>query len=165
LIRGGNARWIDSEPGGYVQFVLSEGRTLFCITLESKLYAVFDLSDAVQPEATAAVAKLRQGGIQLSLLSGDGIDAVKHIAAQIGINPYEARSRGSPSDKQQYTQSLLGTSMGKTKSTVIFVGDGTNDAVALAHVTIGVHMSSGTDVAQSAAGGASNKKMICRNIT
>ena len=151
LIRGGNARWLDAESDGHVQSVLSEGYTIFCITLDSKLYAVFALSDTVRPEATATVAKLRQMGIQLSLLSGDDIGAVQHIAAQIGINSDEARSRCSPSDKQQYIQSLLRASGGKTKSTVVFVGDGTNDAVALAQATIGVHMSSGTDVAQSAA--------------
>jgi len=151
LIRGGNARWLDAESDVNVQSVLSEGYTLFCITLDSKLYAVFGLSDTVRPEATATVAKLRQRGIQLSLLSGDDIGAVQHVAAEIGINSDEVRSRCSPSDKQQYIQSLLRTSVGKTKSTVIFVGDGTNDAVALAQATIGVHMSSGTDVAQSAA--------------
>ncbi|KAE8451932.1 hypothetical protein EG329_002773 [Mollisiaceae sp. DMI_Dod_QoI] len=151
LIRGGNARWLDAESDGHVQSVLSEGYTLFCITLGSELYAVFGLSDTVRPEAAATVAKLRQRGIQLSLLSGDDIGAVQHIAAEIGMNSDEVRSRCSPSDKQQYIQSLLRTSVGKTKSTVVFVGDGTNDAVALAQASIGVHMSSGTDVAQSAA--------------
>lgn len=151
LICGGNARWLDAESDGYVQSVLNEGYTIFCITLDSKLYAVFALSDTVRPEAASTVAKLRQRGIQLSLLSGDDIGAVQQIAAQIGINSDEARSRCSPSDKQQYIQYLLGTSVGKTKSTVVFVGDGTNDAIALAQATIGVHMSSGTDVAQSAA--------------
>ncbi|KUJ11796.1 heavy metal translocatin [Mollisia scopiformis] len=151
LIRGGNARWLDAESDGHVQFLAGAGYTLFCITLDSKLYAVFGLSDTVRPEATATVAKLRQRGIQLSLLSGDDIGPVQQIAAEVGINSDEVRSRCSPSDKQQYIQSLLRLSVGKTKSTVVFVGDGTNDAVALAQATIGVHMSSGTDVAQSAA--------------
>jgi cation transport ATPase len=56
--------------------------------------------------------------IQLSLLSGDDIGAVQHIAAQIGISSDEARSRCSPSDKQQYIQSLLGTSVGNCIMTV-----------------------------------------------
>jgi P-type E1-E2 ATPase len=95
---------------------------------------------------------LRQRGIQLSILSGDDMGAVQHIAAQIGISSDEARSRCSPSDKQEYIQSLLRTSVGNTKPTVVFFfGDGTNDAIALAQATIGVHMSSGTDVDQSAA--------------
>ena len=151
LIRGGNAYWLDAESDGHVQSVFSGGYTLFCITLDSKLYAVFGLSDTVRPEATVTVAKLRQRGIQLSLLSGDDIGAVQRIAAQIGINSDEARARCSPGDKQQYIRSLSQTSDKETRPTVVFVGDGTNDAVALAQATIGVHMSSGTDVAQSAA--------------
>lgn len=87
----------------------------------------------------------------MSLLSGDNIDAVQHIAAEIGINSDETRSRCSPRDKQQYIQSLLRYLAGKMEPTIIFVRDGTNDAVGLAQATIGVHMSSGTDIAQSAA--------------
>lgn len=151
LIRGGNARWLDAESDEHVQCVLGKGYTLFCVALDSKLYAVFGLSDTVRPEAIATVAKLRQRGIQLSVLSGDHTSVVQHIAAQIEIEPDKAQSHRSPSDKQQYIQSLLKTSGGRTKPIVVFVGDGTNDAVALAQATIGVHMSSGTDVAQSAA--------------
>lgn len=150
-IRGGNVRWLNAESDANVQFMLSEGLTLFCITLDSRLLAVFGLSETLRPEATATITKLRQKGLHLSLLSGDETTAVKHIAAQLGINTDEARSRCSPGDKQQYIRELLGKSVGQMKSTVVFVGDGTNDAVALAQATIGVHMSSGTDVAQSAA--------------
>jgi Cu2+-exporting ATPase len=61
------------------------------------------------------------------------------------------RSRTSPSGKRDYIQTLLGTSTDRKKPVVVFCGDGTNDAVALAQATIGVHMNEGTDVAQSAA--------------
>jgi Cd2+-exporting ATPase len=151
IIRGGNARWLEVDSDARVQSVMIQGHTLFCVTLNSELFAVFGLSDTVRPEAADIIAKLRRSGVHVSLLSGDDVGAVQHIATQIGLNPDEARSRCSPGDKQTYIQELSVSFIGKRKAAVIFVGDGTNDAVALAQATIGVHMNSGTDVAQCAA--------------
>lgn len=151
IIRGGNAHWLEVESDPRVQCILVHGHTLFCVTLDSKLFAVFGLADTIRPEATATVSKLKQMGVRVSLLSGDDFGAVQIIAKEIGLNPDESRSRCSPGDKQNYIQELSASSVGKRKATVVFVGDGTNDAVALAQATVGVHMGSGTDVAQSAA--------------
>ncbi|KAF2239025.1 putative copper-transporting ATPase [Viridothelium virens] len=151
VIRGGNARWLNVESDELVQHILSEGRTVFCVTLDSELFAIYGLSDTVRPEAAGTIAKLKESGIQVSLLSGDDAGAVQCIASQIGLNPDEARSRCSPSDKQAYIQDLLAVSVGTKKAIVVFVGDGTNDALALTQATMGMHMSTGTDVAESAA--------------
>ena len=152
VIRGGNVGWLEVESDACVQSILNRGYTIFCITINASLFAVFGLSDTVRPEAAATIAKLKQKGINVFLLSGDGAGAVQQVATQVGLNPDEARSRCSPGDKQTYVQELLASSAGnRKKATVVFVGDGTNDAVALAQAHIGVHMSSGTDVAQSTA--------------
>ena len=151
MIRGGSARWLEVESDERVQSILSQGYTLFCIAIDLELFAVFGLSDSVRPEAAATITKLKQNGVYVSLLSGDETGAVNHIATQVGLDLNDAQSRCSPGDKQKYIQELLASVAEKRKATVVFVGDGTNDAVGLAQATIGVHMSSGTDVAQSAA--------------
>lgn len=151
IIRGGNARWLEVESDPRVQSISSQGHTLFCVALDSNLFAVFGLADTIRPEAALIITKLKEIGVRVSLLSGDDAGAVLHVATEIGLDPDEARSRCSPGDKQQYIQELSASSVSKRKATVVFVGDGTNDAVALAQATIGVHMNSGTDVAQSAA--------------
>lgn len=151
IIRGGNARWLEVESDPRVQSILSQGYTVFCVILDSELFAVFGLTDTIRPEAAATITKLKQNGVCVSLLSGDDIGSVQKVTTEIGVGPDEARYRCSPGDKQKYIQELLKLSVGKQKATVVFVGDGSNDAVALAQATIGVHMSSGTDVAQSAA--------------
>ncbi|KAF2801900.1 copper-translocating P-t [Mytilinidion resinicola] len=150
-IRGGNARWLAVEADPRVQATSAGGHTLFCVTLDSKLYAVFGLSDTVRPDAAATVAELKYKGVHVSLLSGDNDGAVRHTAAQLGLTPDEVKARCTPGDKQEYIQRLLATPVGKRRATVVFVGDGTNDAIGLAQASIGVHMNSGTDVAQSAA--------------
>lgn len=84
---------------------------------------------------------------------------MRSVAAQLNIAETNIRSRCSPVDKQAYVQHLLEgpispdhTTKRPKKPVVIFCGDGTNDAVALAQATIGIHMNEGgTDVAQSAA--------------
>jgi Cu2+-exporting ATPase len=79
------------------------------------------------------------------------------VATRLGIPDTNVRSRCAPADKQAYIQDLLAVPTPKSsakkpkKPVVIFCGDGTNDAVALAQATIGVHMNEGTDVAKSAA--------------
>jgi heavy metal translocating P-type ATPase len=156
VLRAGNSRWLELSEHPLVQPMLSEGLSTFCFTIDDGLIAVFGLQDTLRPDAASTIQTLRQSGVNVHILSGDDEGAVKDIATQLSIPDRNVRSRCSPSDKQAYIQTLLAghstmPSSKPRKSVVLFVGDGTNDAVALAQATIGVHMSSGTDIAQSAA--------------
>ncbi|KAI1470952.1 heavy metal translocatin [Daldinia caldariorum] len=153
-IKAGNSRWLSVGSDPRVQAVLSEGHTAFCVTIGSDLVVVFGLADTVRQDAKLTVAELKRRNIIVSMLSGDDDGAVQAVASSLGIPAENALSRCSPADKRAYIQELIGNqtgSNGKEQPVVIFVGDGTNDAVALAQATIGVHVNSGTDVAQSAA--------------
>lgn len=156
-LRAGNSRWLDLESNAKVQSMLSQGLTAFCFTIDDVLAAVFGLQDTLRPEALSTVLRLQQHGLNIHILSGDDDGAVRSIAAQLNIANGNVRSRCSPGSKQAYIKDLIAALPSTTptskrrKPIVMFVGDGTNDAVALAQATIGVHMSSGTDIAQSAA--------------
>lgn len=154
-LRAGNALWLGVSNDPRVRAILEQGYTTFCFTVNGSLAAVFGLEDSLRPDALEAVASLRRRGIAVSLLSGDDDGAVRSIASQLGIPETNVRSRCSPVDKKMFIEDLLvpKTSTGeKLKAPVVmFCGDGTNDAVALAQASIGVHINEGTDVAQSAA--------------
>ena len=144
-VKAGNSRWLGLGDHPEVQSYLSQGYTTFCVTTNNHLSAVFGLEDVLRPDATSTVSELQQRGISVSIVSGDDEGPVSALARQLSITSY--KSRCTPRDKQQFMKDLnpLG------KSTTIFCGDGTNDAVALAQATVGVHVNEGTDVAQSAA--------------
>lgn len=146
-IQAGNSRWVGVESLPQVKSLLSRNMTVMCVVVNNDLHAIFGLEDSLRPDALATVSSLTARGITVSILSGDDEGAVQSIAATLGIPSSCAKSRYSPAEKQQYLQDILATS----SSTTIFCGDGTNDAIALAQATIGVHMNSGTDVARSAA--------------
>ncbi|KAK9772071.1 putative E1-E2 ATPase-domain-containing protein [Seiridium cardinale] len=150
-IRGGNSRWLDFGPEPRVAAMLAKGYTVFCVAKESRLCAIFGLSDTMRPDAATAISELKRRGILISILSGDDDNAVQEVAKNLDISFENIRSRCTPGGKQDYIKGLLETSAEEKTATVIFVGDGTNDAVALAQATVGVHMNSGTDVAGSAA--------------
>jgi Cd2+-exporting ATPase len=154
-LRAGNALWLGVSNDPRVRAILDQGYTTFCFTVNGSLAAVFGLEDSLRPDALEAVASLRRRGIAVSILSGDDDGAVRSIASQLGIPDTNVRSRCSPVDKKIFIEDLLvpKTSTGKKLKApvVIFCGDGTNDAVALAQASIGVHINEGTDVAQSAA--------------
>ncbi|KAI1767738.1 heavy metal translocatin [Hypoxylon sp. FL1150] len=151
LIQAGNSRWLGVSSNPRVRAVLSKGYTAFCVTVGPELQAVYGLSDTVRADAASTIAELRRRNIAVSILSGDDDGAVRAVASAVGIPQGNARSRCSPADKRAYIQELLGTGPDKKQPVVVFVGDGTNDAVALAQATVGVHVASGTDVARSAA--------------
>lgn len=100
---------------------------------------------------------LRERGISVHVISGDDDDAVRSVATQLNIPDTNVRSRCTPGDKHAYIRDLLAVPVSQSsannskKPIIIFCGDGTNDAVALAQATIGVHMNEGTDVSKSAA--------------
>jgi heavy metal translocating P-type ATPase len=156
-LRAGNSRWLELSDDPRVRSMLSEGFTTFCFTFDHTLVAVFGLQDTLRSDAASTIDHLMRRGINVHILSGDDEGAVKAVASELSVAEETVRSRCSPADKQTYIKNLLAApsrvpSSGKSrKPIVMFVGDGTNDAVALAQATIGVHVSSGTDIAQSAA--------------
>ncbi|KAF2252808.1 copper-translocating P-type ATPase [Trematosphaeria pertusa] len=154
-LRAGNSRWLGLSSHPTVQSVLSQGLTAFCFTTDGTLNAVYGLEDSLRPDSLATVSKLHEAGVSVHILSGDDDGAVRAVASQLQIPDTKVRSRCTPADKQAYIRTLLESSTTSNaknrKPVVVFCGDGTNDAVALAQATIGIHMSTGTDVAKSAA--------------
>lgn len=146
--RAGNSRWLGVDKVPEVRSLSQRGLTVFCVCSEDVLIAVYGLKSSLRPEAFAVVAELKSRGIGVSIISGDDTGAVQSIAADLGIDEKHVRSRCSPRQKQEYIKDMIGT---KGNNVVMFCGDGTNDAIALAQADIGVHMNEGTDIARSAA--------------
>ncbi|KAI9781165.1 MAG: hypothetical protein M1839_006273 [Geoglossum umbratile] len=146
-VRGGNPRWLGIHHLPEVESLLRKGLTVFCLTHNQNLLAVYGLEDSLRPGAKAVVSTLAARGIAVSIVSGDDKAVVGNLATELGVPAYRVRAECSPKDKQIYVK----TACRDGKETVIFCGDGTNDAVALAQATIGVHVNEGTDIAQSAA--------------
>jgi Cu2+-exporting ATPase len=147
----GNSRWLNLSEHEIVQPMLAQGYTVFCFTVDSVLKAVYGLEDELRPDAAQTVGALQRRGISVHVVSGDDDGAVHTLASKLDIPCDNVRSRSSPADKRDYIRKLLGTGTDHKQPVIVFCGDGTNDAVALAQATIGVHMNEGTDVAQSAA--------------
>lgn len=138
LIRGGNPAWLEVNDHPSVKPLLENGLTLFCLTHNGRLLAAFGLEDALRPEAPHVLAALRARNITVSILSGDHRAAVDKISAALGIAPTNALAGCLPADKQVYIASLAAKG-----ERVLFCGDGTNDAVALARADVGVHLHTG----------------------
>lgn len=155
VLRAGNSRWLDSSSSAQAESSFSQGLTTFCFTINGSLVAVFGLQDTLRTDAVTTVKELQDRGIAIHVLSGDDDAAVRVLTNRLDIPESHVRSRCTPTDKKDYIEALQQPgSPGAAKPIVIFCGDGTNDAVALAQANVGVHMSggtSGTDVAKSAA--------------
>ncbi|KAH0548628.1 hypothetical protein GP486_007828 [Trichoglossum hirsutum] len=151
-IRAGNSRWLGVHDTPQVQSLLRQGLTVFCLTRNNVLLAVFGLQDSLRPDAKAVVSTLTARGIAVSIISGDDRTAVESLAAELGVSSDHVRAECSPTDKQKFVEAACSKpASASAEPVILFCGDGTNDAVALAQSTIGVHVSEGTDVAQSAA--------------
>ncbi|KAI0946987.1 hypothetical protein AcV7_009546 [Taiwanofungus camphoratus] len=138
VLRGGNARWLGMEDHPTVRNLLHKGFTTFCVTFNDQPVAAFGLEDALRPESITVVKRLTQRGIGVSILSGDHSAAVEKVASVLGVPSKSLRSSCLPADKQAYIKELVGRG-----DKVLFCGDGTNDAVALAQADIGVHLHTG----------------------
>ncbi|KAI8985602.1 heavy metal translocatin [Trametes punicea] len=161
-IRGGSAAWLEVESHPAVQPLLSQGLTTFCVVHGGRLIAVFGLSDAIRPEAHSVLRVLAARKIRVSILSGDHPAAVYNTAAKLGIPAERVRAGCLPADKQAYIEEL--TAQGET---VLFCGDGTNDAIALAQAAVGVHLRTDTEngVGGVAASGAADVVLTHPSLT
>ena len=138
-VRAGNPKWLGVHT-------LESDHTLLCVTIAGEHTATFRLKDRIRHTALPVIKRLQDDGIAVHMLSGDNQGAVNAVAFALGITPSHVEGAQRPSDKQKYIQYLQDN--GKT---VLFVGDGTNDAVALKQADVGVHLQHGCDIAKSAA--------------
>ncbi len=127
---------IGVEEEGY------EGKTLVYMAVNGELSGIIALEDELRPDAPKTVQKLQQMGLQVLLVSGDRLEVVATTAAKLGIKEFWARKK--PAEKAEIVESLQKQGKGKI---VAVVGDGINDAPALAKADLGISLLGGTDVA------------------
>ena len=155
----GSLRWLQQEGlsaelwADDVQQLQSQGYTLSALAektptgLQGVLLMAF--GDEPKPGAAQALAHLRARGLKLLMISGDNPAAAEAMARRLGLQPEagEVLAPVLPADKAAHVQQLRANGL-----TVAMVGDGVNDAPALAAADVGIAMGNGTDVAMHAAG-------------
>ncbi|HEY8846809.1 MAG TPA: heavy metal translocating P-type ATPase, partial [Candidatus Limnocylindrales bacterium] len=141
-------RGIETASGDPVAERLAEaGRTPVWIAVDGRLAGLVAISDPVRPEAAAAVAELQTAGIDVWLVTGDVVRTAHAVADRVGIPRDHVMAGVLPGDKSTKIEQLQ--SAGRV---VAMVGDGVNDAPALARADVGIAIGSGAAVAIEAAG-------------
>ncbi|TPX04712.1 heavy metal translocating P-type ATPase, partial [Schumannella luteola] len=111
-----------------------------------RVLALFAIADRVRPESREAVELLRRRGVRVAMLTGDSHVVAEHVAAELGID--EVKAEVLPEQKADAVAALQGDGAAR----VAMVGDGINDAPALARSDLGIAIGAGTDVAIESAG-------------
>ena len=152
LIRVGTPEWIKSEGIEWNElieqnFKLSnkKAQSVVAVALENKLLGFFLIDDQVRKDAFIALNKLRSRGFSLSLFSGDRDSAVLSLGEKLGFNSKQIEWQMLPADKLNKLNLL------RKNSLVAMIGDGINDAPALAAADLGVAIGTGTQIAQDSA--------------
>jgi Cu2+-exporting ATPase len=123
----------------------SDGKTVLYAVAEGRLVGAFALEDGIRPESREAVTDLHRLGIRVAMITGDSKAVANSVARRIGID--EVAAEVLPADKASAVKRFQA---GGKK--VAMVGDGVNDAPALATADVGIAIGSGTDVAVESAG-------------
>jgi Cu+-exporting ATPase len=142
----GKPKWIEAQgidlyPVKHrIDALQSQGKTVMVVTVGDSLCGLIAVSDTLKPESKSAIAALRREKLKIVMLTGDNKQTARSIADQVGIDEVLAEVR--PEDK-----SLKVAALQKNGRKVGMVGDGINDAPALARADVGLAIGTGTDVA------------------
>ena len=126
------------------QQLASQGKTPLYFARESALLGIIAVADTVKPTSAAAIAQLKEMGLRVIMLTGDNQTTAEAIRRQVGLD--EVIAQVLPQDKERIARELQ-----EAGHTVAMVGDGINDAPALARADVGIAIGAGTDVAIEAA--------------
>ncbi|WP_217529616.1 heavy metal translocating P-type ATPase [Microbacterium oleivorans] len=122
-----------------------EGAIILHVLIDGQVAGALRLADEIRPESRAAVAALHERNVQVVMITGDAEAVAASVATELGIDRYFAGVR--PEDKASKVKGLQGEGR-----KVAMVGDGVNDAPALAQADVGIAIGAGTDVAIASAG-------------
>jgi Cu2+-exporting ATPase len=142
----GNSRLMSGEEisldalGQKRDEMAAEGRTVVVVAVDGRAAALIGVSDAPRPTASAAIAALREEGVEVFMLTGDNQATAERIGRELGIR--EVIAEVLPGDKAGKIAELQ-----RAGKKVAMVGDGVNDAPALAQADLGIAIGAGTDVA------------------
>ena len=152
LIRVGTPEWIRSEGIEWNEIIennlkssTAKAQSIVAVALEKKLLGFFLIDDQVRKDAFLAINQLRKRGFSLSLFSGDRDSAVLSLGEKLGFNKKQIEWQMLPSDK------LTKLNLLKNNGLIAMIGDGINDAPALAAADLGVAVGTGTQIAQDSA--------------
>ncbi|MCY7287320.1 MAG: cadmium-translocating P-type ATPase, partial [Cryobacterium sp.] len=141
----GSPRWLSAGPlEDDVETLESEGMTVVIVHQDGAVRGAIGVRDELRPEVPEVIRTLGQRGITVTMLTGDNARTARAISAQAGIQDVRAELR--PEDKASAVSELA-----RIRSTAM-IGDGINDAPALAAADVGIAMGTGTDVAMESAG-------------
>jgi P-type Cu+ transporter len=139
----GSPRLLEERGVAFADVVVGgAGETPVLVAVDSQAAATFLIADPVRPTAAAAVADLRAAGVDVWLVTGDTPAAAALVGTAVGIDPDRIRGAMLPADKEAVVAEIQ--ARGRT---VAMVGDGINDAPALARADVGIAIGSGADIA------------------
>jgi Cu+-exporting ATPase len=142
-LRLGNRRWLESE-GVEIHLnsdsLTAQGATPLFLARDHALLGIIGVADRIKEDSKAAIARLKAQGLKVIMITGDIAASANAIAEQAGVD--EVMAEVLPEDKAQKVQALQ-----REGRTVAMVGDGINDAPALAQADVGFAIGTGTDVA------------------
>jgi potassium-transporting ATPase ATP-binding subunit len=139
--KAGNA--VPAEVEERVKKIANDGGTPLVVSVDNKIKGVIELQDIIKPGIQERFERLRKMGVKTVMVTGDNPLTAKYIANKAGVDDFIAEAK--PEDKMNYIRKEQAT--GKL---VAMMGDGTNDAPALAQADVGVAMNSGTQAAKEA---------------
>lgn len=116
------------------------------VAQDGQLLGVISYSDPLRPESFEVVRQLQADGIDTYILTGDQLRVAHHVAAQLGVASYKTYAEVLPQGKVETIQRLQ-----ERGQTVAFIGEGINDAAALAHADVSISFASGNDMARETA--------------
>ncbi len=122
----------------------ASGRTLVYVAADGKMLGILLIFDPLRPESLGVIQSLQARGLRVALVTGDAKSSAERVASQLGIS--ELHANVLPQDKAQLVKDLQ-----KKGHRVAMVGDGINDAPALAQAQVGIALASGTEIAMEAA--------------
>ena len=135
IVKAGNPVWTLTEHHPAVEKAVNDGFTVLSVTRDDTLLGFFTLRTRIREEARSVIQELCRRNMAVHLVSGDQQAAVEAVALEVGIPRENTAARQAPVQKQAYVSSLM--TQGRV---VLFCGDGTNDAVAVAQADVGVQL-------------------------